>query len=100
MRIIIIFIIIIFLSTTLYADTVILKNRTKVKGLVVDEYVDRIALSTVEGERDVFRKDIDSVEYDTPEQNFMQLGRAYDLKGWYDKAEDAKIPGWVSKLKF
>ena len=40
----------VFISTALYADTVILKNRTKVKGLVVDEYVDRIALSTVEGE--------------------------------------------------
>jgi len=77
---------VVFISTTLYADTVILKNRTKVKGLVVDEYVDRIALSTVEGERDIFRKDIDRIEYDTPEQNFMQLGRAYDSKGWYDKA--------------
>ncbi|MBU1912544.1 MAG: PDZ domain-containing protein [Candidatus Omnitrophica bacterium] len=76
----------VFISAALYADTVILKNRTKVKGLVVDEYVDRIALSTVEGERHILRKDIDRIEYDTPEQNFMQLGRAYDSKGWYDKA--------------
>lgn len=74
------------ISATLYADTVILKNRTKVKGLVVDEYVDRIALSTAEGEKHILRKDIDRIEYDTPEQNFMQLGRAYDEKGWYDKA--------------
>ncbi len=86
MRKIILLIGLIFISTTLYADTVILKNKAKVKGLVVDEYVDRIALSTVEGERYILRNDIDRIEYDTPEQNFMQLGRAYDLKGWYDKA--------------
>ena len=76
----------VFISTTLYADMVILKNKTKVKGLVVDEYIDRIALSTVEGEKHILRKDIDRIEYDTPEQNFVQLGRAYDEKGWYDKA--------------
>jgi C-terminal processing protease CtpA/Prc len=68
------------------ADTIILKNKTKIKGLVVDEYIDRIALSTVEGEKHILRKDIENIEYDTPEQNFMQLGRAYDEKGWYDKA--------------
>nr|MBU1327976.1 PDZ domain-containing protein [Candidatus Omnitrophota bacterium] len=83
---IIIFIALILTATTLYADTVILKNRTKVKGLVVDEYVDRIALSTIDGEKHILRKDIDKIEYDAPEQNFMQLGRAYDEKGWYDKA--------------
>jgi len=68
------------------ADTVVMKNGTKVKGLVVDEYVDRIALSTVDGEKHILREEIDRIEYDTPEQNFMQLGRAYDEKGWYDKA--------------
>jgi len=69
-----------------YADTVIMKNNVKVKGLVVDEYVDRIVLSTAYGEKHILRKDIERIEYDTPEQNFMQLGRAYDEKGWYDKA--------------
>lgn len=86
MRKIILVVTLIFISTTLYADTVIMKNRTKVKGLVVDEYVDRIALSTTDGEKYILRKDIESIEYDTPEQNFMQLGRAYDERGWYDKA--------------
>jgi len=75
-----------FISTVIYADTIIMKDRTRVKGLVVDEYVDRVALSTAEGEKHILRKDIDRIEYDTPEQNFMQLGRAYDEKKWYDKA--------------
>ncbi len=79
--------ILIFCTTsTLYADVVIMKNKTRIKGLVVDEYVDRVTLNTIYGEKDIFRKDIERIEYDTPEQNFMQLGRAYDDKGWYDKA--------------
>jgi C-terminal processing protease CtpA/Prc len=86
MRKIILLIILVFVSTVLYADTVTMKDKTKVKGLVVDEYIDRIGLSTAEGEKHILRKDIDMIEYDTPEQNFMQLGRAYDEKGWYDKA--------------
>lgn len=77
---------ILFITTTLYADIVVTKDRSKLKGLVVDEYSDRIVLNTVDGEKTVFRKDIDRIEYDTPEQNFMQLGRAYEAKGWYDKA--------------
>lgn len=74
------------MTTILYADTLIMKDRKEVKGLVVDEYIDRITLNTVDGEKNIFRKDIERIEYDTPEQNFMQLGRAYDDKGWHDKA--------------
>jgi C-terminal processing protease CtpA/Prc len=70
----------------LYADTVLMKDKARVKGLVVDEYSDRITLNTVDGERTIFRKDIDKIEYDTPEQNFMQMGKAYESKEWYDKA--------------
>jgi len=79
-------IIFLLFSNLAYADTVIMKNKTKVKGLVVDEYVDRIALSTIDGEKYILREEIEVIEYDTPEQNFMQLGRAYEGKGWYDKA--------------
>ena len=76
-----------FFSTSyLFADEVIMRDRSKVKGLVIEEYVDRITLSTADGEKDIFRKDIERIEYDTPEQNFMQLGRDYDSKGQYDKA--------------
>ncbi|MBU1147939.1 MAG: hypothetical protein KKD11_06255 [Candidatus Omnitrophica bacterium] len=63
-----------------------MKTGKKVKGLVVDEYSDRITLSTSDGEEDILRQDIERIEYDMPEQNFMQLGRSYDEKGWYDKA--------------
>lgn len=87
MRIITLILFCIFSVTAIgYADTVFMNDGDKLKGLIVDEYVDRITLSTVDGEKDIFRKDISRIEYDTPEQNFMQLGRAYEDRGWYDKA--------------
>jgi len=87
MRYIIALVLLSFLNVaTLYADTIVMKDKNKLKGLVVEEYVDRIVFSTVEGERDIFRNDIEVIEYDTPEQNFMQLGRSYEEKGLYDKA--------------
>lgn len=82
----ILLIVVFIFTTTLFADTIIMKTGKKVKGLVVDEYSDRITLSTSDGEDDILRQDIERIEYDTPEQNFMQLGRSYDEKGWYDKA--------------
>ena len=75
-KIVLIFLGLIFIPTVIYADTIIMKDRTRMKGLVVDEYVDRVSLSTIDGEKYVFRKDIDRIEYDTPEQNFMQMGMA------------------------
>lgn len=86
MRIFSFTLIMVFSVTTLLADTVVLKDRTEVKGLVVDEYVDRVTLSTVDGEKGIFREDIERIEYDAPEQNFMQLGRSYEARGFYDKA--------------
>ena len=86
MRHTIIIIILLFFVATLHADTINMKNGDRIKGLVVDEYADRVIMNTVDGEEDIFRKDIEDIEYDTPEQTFMQLGRSYEAKGWYDKA--------------
>jgi len=86
MRQILITIVCLLVAATLYADTVVMKDGDRIKGLVIDEYVDRIILNTVDGERDIFIEDIEDIEYDTPEQAFMQLGRGCDAKGWYDKA--------------
>jgi len=83
---IIVFFIVAATPISLYSDTLIMKDKSEIKGLVVDEYVDRITLSTVDGEKVFLRKDIDVIEYDAPEQNFMQLGREYELRGVYDKA--------------
>ncbi len=86
--VIILFIIIIRVSFCLYsyADTVYMKDDSVVKGLVVEEYKDRITLSTYEGEKVVLRSDIKSIKYDTKEQKLMELGRIYDSKGQFDRA--------------
>jgi C-terminal processing protease CtpA/Prc len=88
MRLACLFILISFLFSidSVFADSIFMKNSNKIKGLVIEEYKDRILLNTVDGEKFILRKDIEKIEYDTLEQNFMQLGRAYDLKSWYDKA--------------
>lgn len=86
MRKIIIFIVLIFISKIVFADTIHLKDGTKEKGLVVEEYIDRIVFSTADGEKELLKKDIDSIEYDTPEQNLYQIGREYEKRGWYEKA--------------
>ena len=74
------------ITGTLFADTVYTKDGKTLKGLVVDEYADRITLSTVDGEKDILRGGIERIEYDAPELNFIQLGRDFDAKGWYEKA--------------
>lgn len=86
MRKLIIFVAFLSISANLYADTIIMRNKTRLKGLVVDEYKDRVTISSIDGEKDIFSKDIERIEYDTPEQNFMQLGRMHELKGWNEKA--------------
>lgn len=78
--------IVFFSAADLFADEVTMKDGTKIKGLVIEEYADRLTVSTVDGERNIFRKDIDRIAYDTPEQNYMQMGREYEAKGQYDKA--------------
>lgn len=83
---IIVFFVVVTTLASLHADTLIMKDKNEIKGLVVEEYIDRIVLSTTGGEKTFFKKDIDAIQYDTPEQNFMQLGKEYDKKELYEKA--------------
>ncbi len=86
MRQILVIIIFLLVASILYADTVIMKDGDSIKGLVVDEYKDRITMNTVDGEIDILRKDIEDIEYDTPEQTFIQLGKSYEARALYDEA--------------
>lgn len=70
---------------TVSADTVFFKTGDQVKGLVVEEYEDRILLSTSEGERIFFRKDIQNIEYHDLEYNLLSLGNEMEKqKKWYE----------------
>lgn len=85
----------IFICPDAAADTVILKNGKEVKGLVVEHHVDRIYLSTENGEICILLSGVQDIRYDEPEQSFLQIGRAYEAQGkleealaYYQKAEE------------
>ena len=62
------------LLPTASADEVFLASGRSLKGLVVEEHVDLIVLSTPDGEQMLWRKDIDQVFFDDPERNYLYLG--------------------------
>jgi len=68
------------------ADVVYLKNNAEEKGIVVEEYVDRVVISTYKGEISIFRKDIRKLVYDLPEQNLVKLGDNYLSRREYERA--------------
>ncbi len=75
------------------ADTIRIHNSEPLKGLIVEEHEDRVVLSTGDGEKMVFRTDIQEIEYDEPEYSFLNLGRDMErskkwgeAKSYFDKA--------------
>lgn len=66
---------VIFICANSYGDTVILKNGVKLKGLILDEFKDRVVVSTSDGEITLMKSDIRSSTYDSEEKALMQQGR-------------------------
>jgi len=56
------------------ADEIYFTSGELLKGLVVEEHVDRLVVSTVDGEQVVLRQEIDEVFFDDPERNYLYLG--------------------------
>ncbi|MFH1644793.1 MAG: hypothetical protein ABIB11_00070 [Candidatus Omnitrophota bacterium] len=71
---------------TVYADTVLMHDGSEVKGIVVEDFHDRIIISTYEGEKEFLKESIKDIRYDTPEQNFVKLGDFHESRGNYIKA--------------
>jgi len=70
----------------LYSDTVVLTNGERLKGVIVEEYRDRVTLSTMDGERNVMRQGIKNIIFDLEEQNLTNLGDFYQDRALYEKA--------------
>jgi len=69
------------------ADTIYLRDtQQEVKGVVVEEYHDRVVLSAEGGEVTYFRNNIAKIDYDTAEDNLAKLGAYYKDKGDYTAA--------------
>lgn len=75
-----------FLCPETLADNIFLKNGKEVKGLVVEKHSDRIILSTDKGEIPILLKGIKKIEYDDPEQSFMDMAVAYEKAGNHGEA--------------
>jgi len=82
---------IILLSIVLWAsparaDVIYLNDNTEERGIVVEEYADRVIISTYNGEKSIFRKDIRKLVYDLPEQNLVKMGDKYLSRREYERA--------------
>ncbi len=57
-----------------HADELDLTSGQTLKGLVVEEHLDRLIVSTADGEQVIRRRDIDEGFFDDPERNYLYLG--------------------------
>jgi hypothetical protein len=62
------------LSQFASADTIQLKDGREVKGIVIEEYKDRIIFSTPDGEAKILKADIKELNFDDEETNLVKLG--------------------------
>ncbi|MFA5142862.1 MAG: nickel pincer cofactor biosynthesis protein LarC [Candidatus Omnitrophota bacterium] len=64
-----------FLSSwsLVFADTVITSNGEEIKGIVLEDYKDRMILSTASGERTIMKSDIKELYYDEEVDNLVKL---------------------------
>ncbi|MFH1878143.1 MAG: PDZ domain-containing protein [Candidatus Omnitrophota bacterium] len=69
-----------------FADTVILKNGDRIKGLILEEFRDRIVMSTPEGEKTVLKSFIRSAAYDSEARALLSRTENQIQNGQYVKA--------------
>lgn len=79
--------------STLYADTVTTKDGREIKGIIVEDYKDRVIFSTVDGEVNIMKSDINELYFDSEEDNLIKLAEQAQERndynrafGYYDKA--------------
>jgi len=80
-------------TAILGADTIYTNDNKEIKGIIIEEYKDRVLMSTVDGERTIMKPDIKELYFDTEEQNLVKLAeqardRSDFMKAfaYYDKA--------------
>jgi len=69
-----------------FADIVYLKDGSEVKGIIVEQYSDRIVISTEYGETEIESAEIKRINYDLPEQNLVALADRYRQMANYSRA--------------
>lgn len=73
-------------ATGVLADTIIENGGKEIKGIVVEDYKDRVVFSTVDGEITVMKSDMRELTFDSEEDNLVKLAeQAYERRD-YSKA--------------
>ena len=70
-------------SGFLYADTIFLKDGQELKGIVVEDYHDRIVLSTEKGEATHLKNDIEKIRQELTTKNLRNISSIMDIQGQY-----------------
>jgi len=60
-------------SSSVFADYIKKKSGKTIKGVIVENYNDRVIISTYKGEIVILKSEIAELSYDTPEQNLIAL---------------------------
>jgi hypothetical protein len=69
-----------------YADTVTMNDGAEQRGIVVEDYRDRIVLSTADGEKAVMKSEIQELYFDSEEDNLIKLAEQSRERKDYIKA--------------
>ena len=67
-------------------DTIYTKDGKELKGIITEEYRDRITFSTIDGQVTVMKSDVRELYFDTEEQNLIKLAEQARDKSDYMKA--------------
>ncbi len=57
----------------LFADTIITNEGKEIKGIVIEDYKDRVVFSTVDGEISIMKSDMREMSFDSDEDNLIKL---------------------------
>ncbi len=68
------------------ADTITTKDGRELKGIVVEDYKDRVTFSTADGEVSVMKLDMAELRFDTEEDNLIKLAEQYADRKNYTRA--------------
>lgn len=73
-------------AVSLSADTITTNDRKEVKGIIVEDYKDRVVFSTVDGEMVVMKSDIRELSFDSEEDNLVKLAEQASERRDYSRA--------------
>ena len=70
----------------LTADTIVTNDGKEMRGIVVEDYKDRVIFSTVDGEVPVMKSDMRELTFDSDEDNFIKMAEQAAERRDYSKA--------------